>query len=278
LFRDTDDSHMSDEKKYYDLHPEENGPAANQGHERPPGSSGEPEPAEATPGRASTRRRPEDTCPSCGAAMPGGDSLVCLRCGFDLKTLRHLQTATGETTEDEHDEGEAPPPPPLCQPGRGDLKVPGVIAAACGLVLVLGYLAGLGGLFPDPPPPDQTLSFGDRIAALGRGVVLVAIWFVCAFGGLLGLGGLLGRPLGDVRLALARSLAIATAMRLVTVIGVGSRFGEWALEAIGQAAVFVALAVWLLRLSPRDAVTYAFLVLAGFVVLWAVGHAVVWVT
>src|SRR5687768_17541375 len=78
-----------------------------------------------------------DVCPNCGASMRGTDALVCLRCGFDLKTMRVVKTEVGEAVEPV---AEAPP---LVRPGMGDLWLPAVIAAACGGFLLICYMAGV---------------------------------------------------------------------------------------------------------------------------------------
>src|SRR5262245_21124318 len=88
-----------------------------------------------------------DICPNCGASMRGAETLVCLRCGFDLKTMRVIQTATGESaipTAEEDEELRRP----LVEPGMGDLYLPGIMAGLSGLLLLIGFLAGARGLFP----------------------------------------------------------------------------------------------------------------------------------
>ena len=40
-----------------------------------------------------------DVCPNCGASMRGAETLVCLRCGFDLKTMRVIDAARRAASE-----------------------------------------------------------------------------------------------------------------------------------------------------------------------------------
>ena len=42
-----------------------------------------------------------DICPNCGKAMGKARNLICLKCGFDLKTMKVIETKTGDTTLEE---------------------------------------------------------------------------------------------------------------------------------------------------------------------------------
>ncbi len=213
-----------------------------------------------------------DVCPNCAAPLGGVDAVVCLRCGFDMKTLKVLKTATG--TKD------APPAPepqeeaaPLSRPGSGDLWLPAVIALGSLVLLCVGDLAGWGGLFGGA----ETVGFGARISGLFKMSARTAVWTVAGVGGLAVLANILSTRIGDLTLASVRVLAIIAAASVLTVIDFSSLTAEWALQVLLQAAAFVGLAIALLRLSARDAamllgVTVMFVVvlaLSAALVLWA---------
>lgn len=216
-------------------------------------------------------------CPSCGALLKGDDTVVCLRCGFDLQVLEKRETATGA------DEIEIEEPTLLVPEGRGGVVVPLIIAGAAGLILLVGYLAGLPGLYPAAVralaeggvvhPPA-----GDRFLAVLRFLVHTAMWTT---GGLIGVGAVAwidGYRLGSVTLAASRLLAVAATMRLVTLIGLGGGPLEWTAEALGQAVIALVGLVALVGLGPKVAATVAAVAGAGFLMVYAGARVIVWIT
>lgn len=225
-----------------------------------------------------------DICPNCGASMRGADELVCLRCGFDLKTLKVLPTVTAaDTGEQEVQDQEGADAEPLVAPGLGNLWLPGALAAISAVILIVSYLAGAVGLFPHLPAGDAAAAaaevpLGARFEGLLQFVVLSAMWIACGLGALAFLAYLVGRPFGDLQLALVRMTAVVVTMRLASMIDLGSRTWEWTAEALLQAAIFIALAIALFRLQPRDAPTLGIAAVILFMVLWLGANVVVWVT
>ncbi|MHC4414404.1 MAG: hypothetical protein ACYS0G_03875 [Planctomycetota bacterium] len=213
-----------------------------------------------------------DVCPNCGSPLGGVEAVVCLRCGFNLKTLEVVETATGEAAAAEEMDAESEPP--LSAPGAGDVWLPGIIAIASLLVLSIGYLAGWGGLFAG----DEAVGVGGRLVGLLKMSVKTVVFTVSGLGALHILAHMLSSRLGDIKLAAVRMVGIVAAIGLLAFFQAGSVALEWTIEIILQAAAFVALAMALFRLSVRDAVTLlgvtviavVGLLLASAVVLWAV--------
>ena len=238
-----------------------------------------PEAPEATPPPA---KRPE-TCPNCGAPMTESDALLCLRCGFDLKTLSVVETKTGAVdSEDEPAPDEEPPI--LSPPGRGGVWLPGAIATLSAALLIVGYLAGAPGLFPAiiaeataDGPAEVVIRFPARLLELLRFVVLSGLLLGCGVAALVGQALLLGGRIGDIRLAVIRVGAIVLAMRLSAFIHLGNRALEWSVEALAHGAIFFGLSMLLLRLRPRDVGTYALMGVMALVGLWLGGELVNWV-
>ena len=197
-----------------------------------------------------------DVCPNCGSTMRESDTLVCMRCGFDLKTLQVLKTTTGEVTEEELDEeNEDVIREPLCLPGRGDLKIPLIVLAASAILITIGYLFGADGLFS--LATDEGVSItpdaGERFAAWGFYLALLVLGTGCGLVGLFTVSKLNEVPFGDVKLASARIAAITAVMWLVKYLSLGNGFIEDAAEWVLQAGIFVGLFMLLFKLIPRDA-------------------------
>jgi len=216
-----------------------------------------------------------EVCPNCGAPLPGDETLICLRCGFNLKTLKVINTATGETTESEEAEVEVPP---VSGPGQGGLLVPQIMAAASALLLSVGYVSGAPGLFIGDSC-DQPPGFGARVIGLVGGLLLIALWSAAGLGGL----GFLARfvmlrKLGDLRLVAVRMLAITATMRLLAFIDppqepLWLKWLELLLEFIGQAAVFVGLAMYFYVLNVRNALITGIAAILMVLALLAVSAA-----
>ena len=151
---------MSEEKpdKSYGLDPQDEDPvpaATGAPAETPPeqtDKAGDDEPAPDPPAETS-HVKALDVCPNCASPLGGVDTIVCLRCGFDMKTLKVIKVKTGETVAPEADEPEQAEP--LCVPGVGGVGIPAVMAGVSLLLLTMGYLSGARGLVAvaaDDPP------------------------------------------------------------------------------------------------------------------------------
>jgi hypothetical protein len=256
------------------------GPAGETAKEKQPLPLEGSKPAEEKPS-AEGSVRALDVCPNCGAPMRDTSTLVCLRCGFDLKRLEVIETKTGETTGDEEGEEKREP---LVGPGPGDLWLPLTIAGIALAVLAIGCLAGMKGLFPTLKfaalEAEQAfeVDVSGRLIALVRMPALILLWTICGFGSLVAGAWMFSRPFGDVRLAATRMVAIVAAARVLAFIDLPAKIAEFPLEAIGKAIVFLLLTMWLFRLSVRDAATLLAMTIVSFAALYLVAHLVMWVT
>lgn len=213
-----------------------------------------------------------DVCPNCGAPMREGNRIVCLRCGFDLKTLQVLKTQTGEQTEqEEEDEEEEEPPEPLSLPGRGDYLLPGIMAGLSVLLISVGYLVGVDGLFN--LKSDEGIAIdpvaADRFAQWGVYLATLVLGSLCALVGLFTVARLNERPFGDWRLGMVRSVGIVATMWLAKFLEQGGNFIELSVETIMQAGIFVGLSMVFFRLTPRDAATAGLTALLAALAFWA---------
>jgi hypothetical protein len=204
-----------------------------------------------------------DVCPNCGAPMRSIDEVVCLRCGFDLKTMKQVKVATGVVEVDREqvgavvDENEIVRKP-IVTPGRGDTTVPLIMAGVAGLILILGYLGGASGLFPPIVNSagefitDIDPTFRTRMLRLLEFIISDAMWTACALGSLAFLAFLLSMRFDNIGLAAARMLGIVTVAHLVTFLNLPNNALESICELIVGAGVFVGLSIVLFGLKPKD--------------------------
>lgn len=214
-----------------------------------------------------------DVCPNCGGEMRGTNKMLCMRCGFNLKTLKVVEIETGEVEVSEEDgtEGEEEPKP-LVRPGCGQYRLPLILAAVAGAILIVGYLAGASALFHQGE--GETLTIGGRFAAVAQFVGLMALWTIGGVAALASVASINARPFGSIKLAAARMLGIMVSIRLATFISFGAGWGAWerTAEALVQIVAY-ALLVWLLFGLPRRDVT----ITVGTTVLMIVGlYFVAW--
>ncbi len=231
-----------------------------------------------------------DVCPNCGANMANTNDVVCLRCGFDLKTMKQVKTATGQVevggvgagAEGDGEGLGGSLRKPLVVEGMGGVTAPLIAAAAAGAILALGYLAGIGGLFP--PVVNTTsevvanpeIAFAMRLTGLLRTVISIGMWTGCGLGALTFLAYLNGLRLGDARLAASRMLGIAAVMHLARFLNVRTAWIEWTLESVAQAAIFAALSMVLFNLKPKDTPILVGAAIILFLAIWLCALAVVW--
>lgn len=227
------------------------------------------------------------TCPNCNALMPDEDALVCLRCGFDIKSLNVQRTriekpAEVDEDEDEADEEELGTETPICQPGRGDLWLPTMVGGLSAALLVAGYLAGAPGLYPElraTEPPALPAGFMDRLTGIVSFTIIIALLTGCGLAGLWMLKMSLSRPLGDVKLAAARIAAIVVAIRLVTFINLGEhRQTEFMAESVLQAALFIGLSIVVFAIKPRTALMLGGFALITYLTIWITARLIVLAT
>jgi hypothetical protein len=149
-------------------------------------------------------------------------------------------------------------------------------------VLVLGYLAGIGGLFPPTLNadgeivPGAEIAFATRLSGLLKLVISVAMWTGCGLGALAVVAYLNGMRLGDVRLAAARMLGVVAVMHLTRFLSFRTLWIEWTLESIAQAAIFGALTMVMFNLKPRDTPMLVGSAIILFLAAWLSALAIVW--
>jgi len=219
-----------------------------------------------------------DVCPNCSSPLGGVDAVVCLRCGFDLKTLKVIEVKTGETTVPDSDEAEEAAP--LSVPGAGDLWLPGAMAVVGLGVLGIGYLAGAPGLFDAAATAgtagEEAVGFGKRLEGLVGMLVRTSVLALAGLGGLSVLAHMLETRLGGVKLASVRMLGISAAIGLLAFFNVNSIFLELTIEAVCQAVAFVGLAMVLFSLTVRDAATLMGLTVFSMIGLLLLSALVLW--
>ncbi len=224
------------------------------------------------PASAPTGVKALDICPNCGSPMRESKTLVCLRCGFDLKTMQVIKTVTGEVTaeeiEEEEDDEDAPKQP-VSTPGLGNYLLPGIMGGFSAIVMTIGYFSGAGALFPDLETTEG-LKFGAMFNKWGGAFLAMVVATVgCGLAGLAVMARLDERKVGNWGLAAARMAAIAATMLLAKYIDFGARFLEIMAEWILHAGIFVGLSMYFFRLSPRNAgiVAMTALLVAGAIAL-----------
>ncbi len=200
-----------------------------------------------------------DVCPNCGSPMGPVDTVVCMRCGFDLKTLKVIKIRTPPPTttpadqakpeaEEAEAEGEA-----LSAPGAGDLWLPALLGAASLVLLAIGCMAGFEGLVGGGT--ETPAGFFLRLGALVKIILRVAILAGCGLGGLAALAHIARTHMGDMKLAAVRMAGIMAILGLAAFISTTSRGLEWTIESIVQGLGYVGLALFFFGLNLRDALT-----------------------
>jgi hypothetical protein len=245
--------------------PVDDGPLSLEPHE-------DDEPSHRPPSPASG----DAVCPNCGKPREDVHALVCLHCGYDMKTLRVVRTQTGEVeVSDEEDEEAADKGPPLAD-GMGPQWLPLAVLIPCAAIMLFAYFAGARGLFPALDPAAESVAFGERLVGLGRFLVRIGLLTGCGFAAIWILAWMLGRRLGDPRQAAMRVLTMIVSMRLIALIDLASRQTEWMLETVLQAGAFLGLAFLLFGLRPREVVTWGLLMIAVFGSFWIVSWLGMW--
>jgi hypothetical protein len=236
-----------------------------------------------------------DVCPNCGAPMPEAKQLVCLRCGFDLKTLKVVKTKTGvEEVEPGATPGEPGSVADFSAKGRGGLHLPLALGATAGLVLVIGYLMGVEGLFPEVRAGAQaaagadgaeraaagamSISLGERMLGLLRLVLRSVFWTGAGVAASFVTAHVVGKRLGDLKLAAARLLGIVVFAQLASFLSFSARWIEWMIETAIEVGLFVGLAMFMFALVARDAATLAAMTVATVLVVLGSAHLISWLS
>jgi hypothetical protein len=244
--------------KQYGLEPQE--PDAGSA----PGKAPAPPPSDEPPAVAAL-----DVCPNCGSPLGGVDIVVCLRCGFDMKSLKVIETDTKGTVKAKPDEEEQQV---LSEPGTGDSWLPWAMAAGGLGLLAIGYLWGAAGLLGG----EEAAGFGARSVGLLKMLVKTAVLALAGFGGLFVLAHMVKAQLGDAKLAAVRMLGIVAAIGVLEFFNLESAGAEWTVESVTQALAYLGLTMVLFRLSARDAATLLGITVVAVVLLLLVSAAVLW--
>lgn len=216
--------------------------------------------------------------------MRGSEDLVCIRCGFDLKTMKKVSTVTGAVEVSDAPAGDELEP--IIKPGNGEYWLPTILAAISGLLLLIGYLAGASSLFPNLVAATEEgkpliISAGQRIQAILQLIVVISMLTACGLGALAFTAYLNGMRLcknwDHLQLGAVRMLAIAVTMRLAAFIALPRPF-EWMAEVVLQLAVFAGLSIALFRLKPKDAPIFTGAMAMLFMVMWLFAWVIVWGT
>jgi len=207
--------------------------------------------------------------------MGGADAVVCLRCGFDLKSLKVIKVQTGGTVEpesepDEPDEAAAP----LCEPGLGDPGLPIAMAVGGMVLLALGYLWAAGGLVE--AGEDGPAGMLERLGGMIKMLVRTGVLALAGLCGLSVLAHMLDTRIGNVKLAAVRMLGIFAVIGLLTFFNADSQTLEGAVELVCLALAFMGLATVLFRLTVRDAATLMGLIVFSVIGLLLLSALVMW--
>lgn len=224
------------------------------------------------------RPRPfDEPCPNCGAPMRDADQIVCLRCGFDMKSLKAGQTRIEQPSErdDDDDDDTDAEAALLCDPalrgGMGGWKVPIVLAGLAATLIIIGYLAGASGLYAEPDP-----SWGRRLATALRYVLFTGASTICGVIALYVVAHIDGQRLGDEKLAAARVLSMITLATLVMFVNFGMPSVEFSIEFVLAAAVLYGMSLLYFNVDFQTAgmwfgvfaLTQVVLALLGPVLSW----------
>jgi len=257
------------DEKHYDLEPGEKGKDLRAELEPRAGDASHDEPLPSIPADIHEL----DICPNCGASMHGSDELVCLRCGFDLKTNKVIETRHGSESVDEDDDSEGEPAP-LSTPGRGELWLPGAVAGVSIVILVIAYAGGVPGFFAGAETPN----FGHRLVGIIQLLVRLMVWGGCTLGALWMTARIINQqPLGEIRTAALRVLASVAVIQLVRFTGLESDAWETGIELVLQAGLLPLMLLAFFGIGLRDAAVAAVItigtllamVLAPLIVSWS---------
>jgi hypothetical protein len=224
--------------------------------------------------------RPEN-CPNCGKPLPDDESVVCVSCGYDLRSVQVRPTIVGPAVETEPER----PKLPLVRE-RLHWKVMAGIAGAAILVMVIAFLAGAPGLFPrhDGKFADPSGAYtssrpvgGDRVAAAIRYLGLQGILIGAGVVALFVHGHLRSAPVGDRRAAVAAIAAIMGVASLLNLIALPHGGLEHGLEFFGQCGAAALGFMICFRIRPVDAVVTAGVAVLALLFTIGAAHFVVWI-
>lgn len=223
--------------------------------------------------------RPEK-CPNCGQVLPADDSVVCIHCGYDLRTVVIRTTKIEEPIE-------APPEALPLTRERIPTQVTGITAAVAATIVVIAYFAGYSGLFARQEGLFLNAEGKFAAASPPAGIRMHAVISFLAIRSILVLAGLgalrihshlKAVPVGSLPKAAVHLAAISAVGGLFLLISFSHPGLESAAELVAQGSVAVLGLLLLFRLAVMDAllmivVTVLLLILvigSAFLVTWIV--------
>jgi hypothetical protein len=171
----------------------------------------------------------------------------------DSKPIDLEPDAEGETEQPVAQPREATAPaqrPPLVRSTHPEWAL-----ATAGTALALHVAASLSaqrGLFPISAADAADPAWSERALMALRGVVLVLVGGGCLVAGAAIFATIERRPFGDLRVLVARALAIAALALLVRMIPIDLAMAKRVLDGVGPIVAAWALAILFLRLTPRE--------------------------
>ncbi len=226
-----------------------------------------------------------DICPNCTADIDETMQMVCMKCGYNLRTMQVEKTVAGvdeRNIDDELDEHGRVKKPPLSPPGRGGTALPLVIASGCAIALLAGLLAGHHGLFAayvnaqDAEPASVVVGWAARFTGMLRYLVNTATWAGVVLASLWLFARVMEQPLGIANLVLARAVGIACAMKIASLVPVTTQAIRFPLEIGGHFAILFVLAVALFKMSPKTAGFFTLMTIIVWMITYLASTLIVW--
>jgi len=230
-------------------------------------------------------QRSLDICPNCTADIDETMQMVCMNCGYNLRTMKVERTVAGVEERDpdeELDEHGRVKRPPLSPPGRGGTVLPLVIASGCAIALLAGLLAGHHGLFAayvnaqDAEPASVVVGWATRFTGMLRYVVNTGTWAGVVLASLWLFARVMEQPLGEANLVLARAVGMACAMKLASLVPVTTQAIRFPLEMGGHFAILFGLAMAFLKMSPKTAGFFTLMTIIVMMITYLASTLIVW--
>jgi len=233
-----------------------------------------------------------DVCPNCTAPMPNPDQLVCMRCGFDLRGMRVIETES--TVEDVDPEPPSRREDDILRSGIPDSWLPPTLTIVPVIILLAFALGGWPGLFPAFEAAQEAIGDGlnesarerwtlpavpwtERGLAVLQLILGFIVWIGCATVGVLITAPLMGFGAADLRHVVQRVMAMVACAHLVLLLDL-PRIAETVIELLLGLVLFTLLALLFFRMKPRDAGTLTGITLSLYVALFVGARVLVWMT
>lgn len=237
------------------------------------------------PPPSGSKMRSLDICPNCTAEIDDTMQMVCLKCGYNLRSMRVERTTAGvdeRDPDDELDEYGRVRKKPVSPPGRGGSVLPLILASVCAVILLVGLLAGHHGLFASyinahgGEPDLITVGWGARLTGILRYAVNAGTWAGVCLASLWLFARVMERPLGDGNLAISRAVGLACAMKLASLLPITAQAARFPLEMGGHFVILFGLSILLFRMPPRTAGFYTLITAVVMLITYLASTLIVW--